>query len=156
MLDIKQEMVPQYARCALDILENSGYEAYIVGGWVRDTLMGNPSHDVDITTNAHCEDTVSIFTDKGYKVIETGIKHGTVTVIINHKPIEITTYRTEGTYSDSRHPDKVEFVDSLEEDLARRDFTVNALAYNPRLGIVDRSEERRVGKECRSRWSPYH
>ena len=137
MLEITSNLVPVYAKRALDILENKGYEAYIVGGWVRDTIMGNPSHDVDITTNAHCEDTISIFTDAGYKVIETGVQHGTVTVVIDHKPMEITTYRTESTYSDSRHPDKVEFVDSLDEDLARRDFTVNALAYNPHVGVVD-------------------
>ena len=93
------------AALAIRALEKSGYQAWIVGGWVRDTLMGRVPHDADIATNAPWEHTKRIMCDAGYAVHETGVKHGTVTAIVSGEPIEITTYRIEGPYSDSRHPD---------------------------------------------------
>ena len=125
------------AALAIRALEKSGYQAWIVGGWVRDTLMGRMPHDADIATNAPWEHTKRIMRGAGYAVHETGVKHGTVTAIVSGEPIEITTYRIEGPYSDSRHPDYVEFVDSIELDLARRDFTMNAIAFHPTRGIFD-------------------
>lgn len=119
----------------LNILENAGFEAYLVGGCVRDTLMNRTFHDTDITTNALPEQIIEVF--KNYKTIPTGIKHGTVTVILNSIPYEITTYRIDGKYSDSRRPDSVEFTTSLREDLARRDFTINAIAMNSKGEISD-------------------
>ena len=127
--------ISKNASAALDILHGSGYEAYVVGGSVRDMYLGKDAHDFDITTNATPQATKELF--KGCTVVETGIKHGTVTVVINGENIEITTYRREGEYTDSRHPDKVEFTTSLPLDLGRRDFTVNALAYDGDGEIVD-------------------
>ena len=123
------------AECALDSLKSAGYEAYIVGGSVRNMYLAIDAHDYDITTSATPDETKAVFYK--YPVIETGIRHGTVTVVINGENIEITTYRCESGYSDSRHPDKVEFTRSLEEDLSRRDFTVNALAYDGDDTVVD-------------------
>ncbi|MBQ5886697.1 MAG: HD domain-containing protein [Clostridia bacterium] len=117
------------------MLEDAGYEAFIVGGCVRDALRGITPKDYDITTSALPEETKSVFRD--YRVIETGIQHGTVTVMMDGMPLEITTYRTEGTYSDNRHPDSVSFTTSLREDVARRDFTMNAIAYSPVRGLID-------------------
>jgi tRNA nucleotidyltransferase (CCA-adding enzyme) len=108
-------------------LNDSGYEAWLVGGAVRDSIMGKEAHDWDIATNAKPEEVVRLFS----KVIETGIKHGTVTVMMNGEGFEVTTYRGEGTYSDGRRPDDVQFLNTIEEDLARRDFTINAIAYDP-------------------------
>ncbi|MCM1314453.1 MAG: CCA tRNA nucleotidyltransferase [Prevotella sp.] len=119
----------------LDILTGAGFEAYLVGGCVRDTIMGRPFHDTDITTNALPEQITEVFRD--YKTILTGMKHGTVTIISGGVPYEITTYRIDGTYSDSRRPDSVEFTSNLREDLARRDFTVNAIAMNSAGEISD-------------------
>jgi len=119
----------------LSVLENAGFEAYLVGGCVRDTLMKRPFHDTDITTNALPEQIMNAFRE--YKTVPTGIKHGTVTVISDGVPYEITTYRIDGEYSDSRRPDSVEFTSSLREDLARRDFTVNAVAMNSKGEISD-------------------
>ncbi len=119
----------------INTLNNAGFEAFAVGGYVRDKLMGREVTDCDITTSAKPMETKKIFAD--HKVIETGIKHGTVTVFIHNTPYEITTYRTEKGYSDSRHPDKVFFVTNLRDDLSRRDFTVNAIAFNPQHGIED-------------------
>lgn len=127
--------IPENVRKALDILHNSGYEAFIVGGCVRDYLLGNEPKDIDITTNARPEQVETAF--KGFHVIETGIQHGTVTVVVNKEPIEITTYRIEAGYSDNRHPDKVYFTASLRDDASRRDFTINAMAYSDETGIVD-------------------
>lgn len=127
--------ISESATVALDILHKNGYEAYIVGGSVRDMYLGKDAHDFDITTNALPSITKELFS--GYTVVETGMKHGTVTVVINWENIEITTYRQEGEYSDSRHPDKVEFTTSLPLDLSRRDFTVNALAYDGSEEIID-------------------
>ena len=120
---------------ALSMMENAGYEAFIVGGCVRDALMGIPPKDYDITTSALPEETKAVFRE--YRVIEMGIQHGTVTVMMEGMPLEITTYRTEGTYSDNRHPDSVSFTTSLREDVARRDFTMNAIAYSPTRGLID-------------------
>ena len=127
----------KYADEIIRVLNENGYEAYYVGGCVRDALLGLVPHDFDITTSAKPEETARIFRNIGYTVIETGIKHGTVTVICDKKPYEVTTFRMDGKYSDSRHPESVEFVTSIREDLARRDFTVNAMAYHPQYGMVD-------------------
>ena len=125
------------AATAIRALEENGYQAWIVGGWVRDSLMERAPHDADVATNAPWERTECILRNAGYAVHETGVQHGTVTAVICGEPVEITTYRVEGPYSDSRHPDYVEFVDSIELDLARRDFTMNAIAYHPARGIFD-------------------
>jgi len=127
--------IPSQVNIVLNSLENAGYEAYIVGGCVRDSLMGIQPKDYDVTTSALPEETKEVFRD--YHVIETGIKHGTVTVMVDKEPIEITTYRIDENYVDNRHPESVTFTRSLREDMARRDFTMNALGYNPSCGIVD-------------------
>ena len=119
----------------IEELNNQGFSAYAVGGCVRDAILGREVTDFDITTSALPDDVKSVFSS--YHVIETGIKHGTVTILIDRKPYEITTYRTEKGYSDSRRPDSVLFVDNIESDLSRRDFTVNAVAYSPKKGTVD-------------------
>ena len=118
--------IPKNQQFIISTLQENGFEAYIVGGCVRDMALGIKPFDYDITTNALPQDIINIFE----KTIPTGIKHGTVTVLIDSEQIEVTTYRTETEYSDSRRPDKVEFVSNLSEDLSRRDFTVNAMAYN--------------------------
>ena len=120
---------------ALTVLEASGFEGYIVGGCVRDSLLGRTPNDWDITTNATPAQMLSCFSD--YRVIETGIRHGTLTVIIDGMQLEITTYRNDGEYLDNRHPVQVTFSECVEDDLARRDFTVNAMAYHPQKGLVD-------------------
>lgn len=125
----------------LERLENAGFSAFVVGGCVRDHLMRNagdlwsPSHDFDITTSALPNETKRVFAD--CRVIDTGIKHGTVTVLYKGCSTEITTYRTDGEYSDGRHPDSVIFSRNVEDDLSRRDFTMNGIAYNPKLGYID-------------------
>lgn len=120
---------------AIEVLEEAGYEAYAVGGCVRDLCRGVLPHDYDITTSATPEECEEVFS--GRRIIETGIKHGTVTVIINGEPLEITTYRTDGEYLDGRHPESVTFSRRIEDDLSRRDFTINAMAYSPNRGLVD-------------------
>ena len=126
---------PVYVKKALDIISASGHEAFIVGGALRDMLLLRETHDYDITTSALPEETAEIFSE--FQVIKTGMKHGTVTVIIDKKPVEITTYRVDGDYKDSRHPEEVSFTRKIEDDLSRRDFTVNAMAYNEPRGVVD-------------------
>lgn len=116
-------------------LEENGFDAYVVGGCVRDSLLGLEPHDFDVCTNALPHETTAVFSD--FTCIPTGLQHGTVTVVRNGEPVEITTYRTESAYSDGRHPDRVDFVSTVEEDLSRRDFTVNAMAYHPERGLVD-------------------
>ena len=128
-------IIPEAIKKAMSIMKENGYESFIVGGCVRDFLMEKTPTDFDITTNATPEETKKCFL--GFKVIETGIKHGTVTVLIDSEPIEITTYRIDGEYKDNRHPESVEFTANLEDDLSRRDFTVNALAYDGEEKIVD-------------------
>ncbi len=127
--------LPQGVSLIIRELETWGYEAWAVGGCVRDSLLGLLPHDWDVCTSARPEQVLSVF--KGRRVIETGIRHGTVTVLLDGVPYEVTTYRTEGAYLDSRRPDSVSFVTSLEEDLSRRDFTVNAMAYHPQRGLYD-------------------
>ncbi len=127
--------LPKNVLSAISMLENAGFEAFAVGGAVRDSLLGKEVNDFDITTSALPEETKRVFCD--FNVIETGIKHGTVTVVFDGEPLEITTYRIDGEYADNRHPENVTFTRNIEDDLARRDFTVNALAYNPKIGMVD-------------------
>lgn len=119
----------------IEKIESAGFEAYLVGGSVRDFLLELPGEDYDLATNATPEEVKHIFRD--FHVIETGIKHGTLTVMHQQTPFEITTFRTDATYSDHRRPDSVSFSASLQEDLARRDFTINALAYHPLKGTID-------------------
>jgi len=136
MKDIKIE-IPKDVKYIIDTLINSSHEAYIVGGCVRDFILGREPKDWDITTNALPLDTIELFKANGFNVIETGLKHGTVTVMINGEGFEITTFRIDSESSDSRHPDSVTFTNSLKEDLSRRDFTINALAYNEKTGLID-------------------
>ena|GEM_PF-502005 len=129
--------VPYQAIRILSILESHGWSAWIVGGWVRDMVMRQPSHDIDIATSAPWQQSEQLFCDSGCSVFRTGCKHGTITVVLDHYAFEVTTYRSETTYSDHRHPDSVVFVDSIQKDLARRDFTCNALAYHPKRKLLD-------------------
>ena len=125
--------VPVHALIAR--LNEAGFSAYAVGGCVRDSLLGLTPHDWDLCTSALPEDMLRIFRDE--HVVETGLKHGTLTVVLDHIPYEITTYRVDGAYTDHRHPDSVSFVDDVSGDLARRDFTVNAMAWSPDTGLLD-------------------
>lgn len=134
--------LPPMAVLLLDALENAGHEAWCVGGFVRDALLGRDSHDVDVATSAHWREVKSVCKAQGWRTYETGVKHGTLTVVVSpgnadETVIEVTTYRCDGAYSDARHPIGVRFVSTIEEDLARRDFTINALAYHPARGFVD-------------------
>ena len=124
------------AIAVLSRFEAAGFDAYVVGGSLRDTLLGRPAFDIDIASGALPEQTAALFSDM--RVIPTGIKHGTVTLITDSgAAFEITTFRTDGDYTDSRHPDSVSFTSKIEDDLSRRDFTVNAMAYNTKRGLVD-------------------
>ncbi len=127
--------IPAPIAFAIERLDRAGYEGWLVGGCVRDAVMGIAPHDYDITTSASPEETMAVFSD--LRTIETGLKHGTVTVIIDGEQVEITTFRVEGEYLDNRHPSSVSFTRSVEEDLKRRDFTVNAMAYHPEKGLLD-------------------
>ncbi len=131
----KNMSLPAYVKSTIRALNDAGYESYVVGGAVRSWLLGTEVHDYDITTSATPEEIKQVFA--GHKTIDTGIRHGTVTILEKKMPIEITTYRTETHYTDHRHPDSVSFTRSLEEDCARRDFTINALCYHPKEGIRD-------------------
>jgi len=132
--------LPDKVDYILNILNKNGFEAFIVGGCVRDSLLDKNPNDWDITTNALPKITAQLFEENNNRVIETGLKHGTVTVIIDEEMFEITTYRIDGKYLDNRRPKNVKFTLSLEEDLKRRDFTVNALAYNTSVGLIDNNE----------------
>ena len=123
------------SKTAVELLRLSGFEAFLIGGSVRDFIMELPIGDIDITTNATPTEVKEVFRD--FRVIETGIKHGTVTVLIDNEPLEITTYRSESTYSDNRHPDSVTFSKTLSDDVVRRDFTMNAIAYDFSNGFCD-------------------
>ncbi len=125
--------IPQKIEYIIEKLAKNGHKAYIVGGCVRDILLGKTPDDYDITTSATPTQVISIF----QKTIPTGIKHGTVTVMIENTPVEVTTFRTENGYADNRRPDSIEFVTDIADDLSRRDFTVNALAYNHKDGLID-------------------
>lgn len=127
--------LPTSVLSVIRLLNESGHEAFVVGGAVRDALMGIPAKDYDVTTSATPDEVHSVFSS--YRLIDTGIAHGTVTVLSEGAPIEVTTYRVDEGYTDSRHPDAVRFTRSLREDAARRDFTVNAMAYHPHLGVQD-------------------
>ena len=127
--------IPNAVEALLDLLNENNYLAYLVGGCLRDALLGIPLHDYDITTDATPMQMKEIF--KNERCFATGETHGTLTVLKDNLPVEITTFRSEGNYSDHRHPDKVTFVRNLKEDLSRRDFTINALAYNPKEGLID-------------------
>lgn len=128
-------VLPENISRALDMLESAGHEAWVVGGCVRDSLMGIIPHDYDITTSALPAETEQVFA--GYRLIETGLKHGTVTVLAGGSPIEITTYRVDGEYRDSRRPERVTFTRNIRDDVSRRDFTMNGIAYNPKQGYFD-------------------
>lgn len=132
-LNRMQIQLPNEVNFIITTLETAGHEAYAVGGCVRDSIMGRLPNDWDITTSAEPEEVKALFR----RTIDTGLQHGTVTVMIDKIGYEVTTYRIDGDYEDSRHPKEVTFTKSLEEDLKRRDFTVNAMAYNDRVGLVD-------------------
>ena len=127
--------IPSPARTVLEQLHNAGYAAYVVGGCVRDSLLGRVPGDWDITTAARPEQVHTALS--GMTVLDTGLQHGTVTAVVDDLRLEITTFRTEGTYSDHRRPDSVTFAQTIEEDLSRRDFTVNAMAFSPETGLID-------------------
>lgn len=127
--------MPAGAAFVLQRLRENGFQGYVVGGCVRDSLMGRAPKDWDICTDALPEEMQRVFRDQ--HVIETGLKHGTLTVMYDHEPYEVTTFRVDGEYTDHRHPDEVRFVKNVVDDLARRDFTVNAMAWNPQSGLVD-------------------
>lgn len=127
--------LPEDVLFCMQTLQDAGYQAYCVGGCVRDSLLSIPPHDFDLCTDATPDKICEIFQD--HKLVRNGEKHGTIGVICNDKVYEITTFRTEGSYTDGRHPDTVEFVSSIAEDLRRRDFTVNAIAYTPEKGYID-------------------
>ena len=127
--------IPFAAEKILSLLNGAGYEAFLVGGCVRDLLRGVTPNDYDMTTSATPDEMRRVFAD--YRTIETGIRHGTLTVLMDGAPYEITTYRVDGAYADNRHPTEVRFTANLREDAARRDFTVNAMAYHPALGVQD-------------------
>ena len=129
--------VPPQARRVIEVLEAAGFEAWCVGGFVRDSLLGRPVSDIDIACSALWPQTEEACLAAGMRVHRTGEKHGTVTVVCDDAAFEVTTFRVDGAYSDARHPDEVRFVRSLKEDLARRDFTINAMAYHPLRGLAD-------------------
>ncbi len=125
--------IPEKVNKIIHTLQEHGYEAYAVGGCVRDSFLGREPMDWDITTSAMPEETKALFPH----TFDTGIEHGTITVLLDHEGFEVTTYRVDGKYEDSRHPKEVIFVRNLQEDLLRRDFTINAMAYNEKEGLVD-------------------
>ena len=125
--------IPDKVDYILNELHANGYEAYAVGGCVRDALLGREPEDWDITTSAKPQQVKELFK----RTIDTGIQHGTVTIMLDKDGFEVTTYRIDGSYEDGRHPTEVEFTSDLLEDLRRRDFTINAMAYNKEEGVVD-------------------
>ena len=127
--------LPEHVLTCMQALSDAGHQVYAVGGCVRDAMLGITPHDYDLCTSATTEQMHDIFAN--YRLVTSGEKHGTVGVVTAHQVVEITTFRTEGGYTDNRHPGWVKFVSRVEEDLARRDFTVNAMAYNPQEGYID-------------------
>ncbi len=127
--------IPTHILAIMDRLEDRGYEAWAVGGCIRDSLLGAAVHDWDLCTNALPQETAQVFHD--CRLVLAGLKHGTVGVVTEHEVVEITTFRSEGDYTDNRHPGWVRFETNIKADLARRDFTVNAMAYRPRCGLAD-------------------
>ena len=128
-----QIVIPEQVNSILESLQKAGYEAYVVGGCVRDALLGREPHDWDITTSALPTEVKNVFP----RTVDTGLQHGTVTVLCGGTGYEVTTFRVDGVYEDGRHPKEVTFTPSLKEDLRRRDFTINAMAYNNASGLVD-------------------
>ncbi len=127
--------IPENINIALNCLNKNGFNAFVVGGCVRDACLNKTPNDWDITTSATPDEMKQVFCD--FRVIETGLRHGTLSVFVNGEIIEITTMRVDGEYTDNRHPDFVEFTTDIEKDLSRRDFTVNAMAYHPQIGLID-------------------
>lgn len=127
--------IPPNANKIIKTLQHNGFKAYVVGGAVRDSILGRNVHDWDICTSATPDEMLRVF--KNEKVIETGLQHGTITIVIDDEPYECTSFRIDGSYSDNRRPDNVTFTDDLIEDLKRRDFTINAMAYNDDEGLID-------------------
>lgn len=127
--------IPEYVATLMKKLNENGYECFVVGGAIRSILLNMPVNDYDLTTNALPEETKNVF--QSYHTIDTGLQHGTVTVVSNHIPVEITTYRKDAEYKDHRHPDEVIFTTTLQDDCARRDFTINAFCYSQNTGILD-------------------
>ena len=137
MAEVMNQKLKQAGLLCLELLHRHGAQAWWVGGCVRDRLLGRPVKDIDITTNSLPQQTLQLFQDAGMTVIPSGLKHGTLTVMVHRVPVEITVYRSESEYLQHRYPRRVQFVDSLQQDCARRDFTINALCWNPREGIRD-------------------
>ncbi|NFF77654.1 HD domain-containing protein [Clostridium sporogenes] len=129
--------IPKGVKYIINTLQENNHEAYIVGDAVRDSLLERKVNDWDITTSANPQEVVNIFENLRYKIIPTGLKHGTVTILINSIGYEITTFRIDGEYEDNRHPKEVKFTSNLKEDLKRRDLTINAMAYNDKTGLID-------------------
>ena len=127
--------IPNDIKTVMDILTAAGHKAYVVGGCVRDSIMGREPNDWDVTTDADPEQIQELFAS--FRTVDTGIKHGTILIISGKTPVETTTFRIDGEYSDNRHPDKVTFTKNIIDDLARRDFTINAMAYNETDGLID-------------------
>ena len=143
-----QIQIPRNAEKILKMLGAAGYEAYVVGGCVRDAILGRVPGDWDITTSAKPEEIKRVFR----ATVDTGIQHGTVTVLMEGEPFEVTTYRIDGEYEDGRHPKEVAFTASLEEDLRRRDFTINAMAYHPSWALISRKRRRQRSESWRAIW----
>lgn len=130
-----QIQIPDYIQVLIDLLNQNHYSAYVVGGAIRNALLGLPIHDYDLTTDATPDEMLQVFST--HRVFKTGIQHGTITVLSNGQPVEITTFRSENVYEDHRHPSGVSFSKCIEEDCKRRDFTINALCYNNSEGLID-------------------
>ncbi|NLB27702.1 MAG: hypothetical protein GX819_01960 [Clostridiaceae bacterium] len=136
MLPDKQPLfIPDPIRQLIDQLNGAGFACFVVGGYLRDLILRRPTHDYDLATSATPEQVAEVFSS--YRTIPTGLVHGTMTVIAGEERVEVTTFRKEGSYSDFRHPDQVWFTGSIEDDLARRDFTINAMAWHPEQGLID-------------------
>lgn len=135
-------ILPEHISKIISKLENAGYEAFIVGGCVRDSIIGRTPFDWDVTTSATPDEMKAVFADM--RTIDTGIEHGTVTVVSDSQNVEVTTYRIDGEYLDSRRPENVTFTRSIKEDLARRDFTINAMAYSNSKGLLTTSAVRMI------------
>lgn len=130
-----QIQIPNYIQVLIDLLNQNHYSAYVVGGAIRNALLGLPIHDYDLTTDATPDEMLQVFST--HRVFKTGIQHGTITVLSKGQPVEITTFRSENVYEDHRHPSGVSFSKCIEEDCKRRDFTINSLCYNNSEGLID-------------------
>ena len=137
MAFIDMNLIPEEIKAVMNIFKSAGYQIFVVGGAVRDILLEKEPHDFDLTTNALPEQMIKLCEEQNLKYIPTGLKHGTITILYKDYPIEITTFRIDGEYSDNRHPDKVEFTSELVDDLARRDLTINAMAVDLRGRVYD-------------------